>query len=88
MSIKFVLFSHQQKQVHGKVLWYNHKITKFQHPWKLIQKKYANVYIRKSPRKLISMWIFFKQILETTRLTAYLEILFFKTDEQKRESEF
>ena len=66
---------------------------KFHHPRKLIQKKYANVYVRKSrenksPRKFISMCIFSKQILDTTSLTAFSEILFFKTDEQKRESEF
>ena len=53
----------------------------------------ANVYVRKSresksPRKFIFMCIFSKQIPETTRLPAFSEILFFKIDEQKRESEF
>ena len=34
------------------------------------------------------MCIFSKQIPETTHLPAFSEILFFKIDEQKRESEF
>ena len=34
------------------------------------------------------MCIFSKQIPETTQLPAFSGILFFKTDEQKRESEF
>ena len=76
-----------------QVSFYNHKITKFHRPRKLIQKIYANVYVRKSresksPRKFIFMCIFSKQIPETIRLPAFSEILFFKIDEQKRESEF